>query len=128
VIHWGVLNLHREILNLLWEILNLYWGLSMIHWGVSNLHWGVLSSHWGVSGRAFLTHFRGFWVLRRKLPSLLSRFSGFLKSGKTSDFCSFQRISKINLKMMYLSVFERTNDYFTNIIFLTSENLFAVNL
>ena len=67
---------YSGVLKTLLKALNLYSG-------VLESHSGVLASHLGVSGRLFLTHFRGFWVLRREDLTLRSGFLGILKTAKT---------------------------------------------
>ena len=86
MIHLGV-----SLINL--EVLLIHLGISLIDLEVSLNHLGVslndlgvllndlgvLLNDLGVLLRAFLTHFRGFWVLRGKDTSLRSGFFGFLK-------------------------------------------------
>ena len=67
-------------------VLKVHLGVLKVHLGVSKVHLGVLKVHLGVSIGVILACFKGFCVLRRKLPSLLSEFSGITKSGKMGEF------------------------------------------
>ena len=66
-------------------------GVLEVHLGVSEVHLGVSEVHLGVSIGVILACFSGFWVLRRKLSSLLSKFSGFLKNRKNRRIFSFPK-------------------------------------
>ena len=93
--HLGVILLNLWLLSTYSWVLKAHLGVQKVYLGVLVVHLGVSKVHLGVSIGVILTHFKGFWVLRRKLSSLKGKFSGFLKTAKRGGFWAFILVPKV---------------------------------